>query len=373
MVVLHATDPASVFLAGTGADGDSSPAAIERELYEEPHRPADARDAPDAVPGAARRRADRPRRRLAATSRDASASGRSQMLTDGGSVPVPRRPCSRSSRRSPARRGPRARRGDDRRAARDRPAARPRSITLARGKAVRGLRSAVGSEGLLPPRARRPDRARPPARHLDRQPVPLEPDRALASRTASPCCRSTRHAPSSSRRWLRAFGPGHPRRHPAGGPAGRSPRRGRPWPRSAPSRWTLDGGAVGYVLPDDLEPTRAARTRGSRCFPRSTPRPWAGQDRDWYLGPHRAGAVRPQRQRRPDDLGRRPDRGRLGAARERRDRAAAARGRRRGGDPPDRGRGRTPRGLDRPGAHQNQLPDAAGNRPEGGRALESVA
>ena len=62
-------------------------------------------------------------------------------------------------------------------------------------------------ESLLPSRAGRQDRPRPAARHLDRQPIPLEPDRALASR------RDRRDAVDEARaelvrRWLRVFGPG---------------------------------------------------------------------------------------------------------------------------------------------------------------------
>ena len=115
------------------------------------------------------------------------------------------------------------------------------------------------------------------------------------------------------RRWLRAFGPGT---------------------RDDIKWWTgwtvaatrqalaaidavevdLDGGGIGYLLPDDLEPTEA-------------PDPWIAllpaldattmgwKERDWYLRGHRSALFDTRGQRRPDDLGRRAHRRRLGTAR----------------------------------------------------------
>jgi hypothetical protein len=50
----------------------------------------------------------------------------------------------------------------------------------------------------------------------------------------------------------------------------------------------LDGGAIGYVLPDDTAPVKAARTRWVALLPGldSTTMGWQG--REWYLGDHRA-------------------------------------------------------------------------------------
>lgn len=117
----------------------------------------------------------------------------------------------------------------------------------------------------------------------------------------------------------------------------------------------------GWVLPDDLEPV-------------ATPEPWVAllpaldatvmgwKQRDWYLGPHAGGPVRPQRQRRADGLGGRSHRRRLGPGRRRRGRDAPAgaggaqhgRGDRRGAGPPDR--------LARRRAHPAPVPHPAGAR-----------
>ena len=110
---------------------------------------------------------------------------------------------------------------------------------------------------------------------LDRQPVPLEPDRALAPG------RHRRHVgrrrPSRARQEVAAgVRSGHPRRHPVVDGLVTRPRRGKPWPRSTSSRWTST--EVGSATCWPMTSSRARRpSRGSRSFPRWTPRPWAGR------------------------------------------------------------------------------------------------
>ena len=69
------------------------------------------------------------------------------------------------------------------------------------------------------------------------------------------------------------------------------------------------------------------------------------KERDWYLGPHKQRRVRHERQRRRDDLVRRPHRRRVAPGRVRRGRGAAARGRRPRGTPGHRRRSRASHGL----------------------------
>lgn len=49
----------------------------------------------------------------------------------------------------------------------------------------------------------------------------------------------------------------------------------------------LDGGATGYLLPDDLEPTEPVDPWAA-LLPPLDPTTMGWQERDWYLGPHRA-------------------------------------------------------------------------------------
>ena len=56
----------------------------------------------------------------------------------------------------------------------------------------------------------------------------------------------------------------------------------------ARSRSTWRTAAPGLLLPDDVEPVTEPPSRGRRCCRPSTRRRWAGPERDWYLGPHKA-------------------------------------------------------------------------------------
>ena len=79
----------------------------------------------------------------------------------------------------------------------------------------------------------------------------------------------------------------------------------------------LDG-QPGVMLAGDGPPDEsAAPAPVAALLPALDPTPMGWQARDWYLGPHRAGAVRPDRQHRPDRVVGGPDRRRLGAARDR--------------------------------------------------------
>ena len=140
--------------------------------------------------------------------------------------------------------------------------------------------------------------------------------------------------------------PSAPRPRPtsAGGRAGRRAR-----PRAAlaavPHAEVDLGGATGYVLADDLEPTPRRAVRGAAADARP--------DDDGLEGarlvprPARPDALRLERQRRPDGLVGRPHRRRLEPAPRRRDRARPARGRRPRRARGDRRRGRAPAGLGR--------------------------
>ena len=65
MVVLHATDPATVFLEGLGTDGRPLAGVDRARAVRGADGPAHARDAPHAVHRSAARCPDGPRRRLA--------------------------------------------------------------------------------------------------------------------------------------------------------------------------------------------------------------------------------------------------------------------------------------------------------------------
>ena len=100
-----------------------------------------------------------------------------------------------------------------------------------------------------------------------------------------------------------------------------------------------DPAAPAWVLADDLDttPVDIAAPDGVEpvaLLPGLDPTIMGWKHRGWYLGPHRAAAVRPQRQRRPDGVGRRASGRRVEPTRRRRRRGPPARGRRcRRGDP----------------------------------------
>ena len=77
------------------------------------------------------------------------------------------------------------------------------------------------------------------------------------------------------RRWLRRSARARATTS-SGGRAGRSLPRSRRWRRSTPSRWI--SGEVGSATSSPMTSSRSrSPSRGSRCSPRSTPRPWAGK------------------------------------------------------------------------------------------------
>jgi hypothetical protein len=88
-----------------------------------------------------------------------------------------------------------------------------------------------------------------------------------------------------ARRWLRAYGPAPVTdlRWWTGWTAGQTKKA---LAALAPAEVDLDG-VPGVALPDDLEPVAAARPWVA-FLPALDPTPMGWQDRDWFLGPHRA-------------------------------------------------------------------------------------
>jgi hypothetical protein len=87
------------------------------------------------------------------------------------------------------------------------------------------------------------------------------------------------------RRWLARFGPGTEAdirwwsRRPA--------REVRASLKALSAVEVALDGTTGFVLPDDLEPTRKPRSWAT-LLPSLDPTTMGWKDRDWYLGPHRA-------------------------------------------------------------------------------------
>ncbi len=281
MVVLHATDPATVYLEARARMASSSPESIERDLYEEPtvlrmlamRRTLFLVPLPD-VPVV-----------YAAGSRDVAERERPRtlkLLADGGSTPYPADHFAELEELALAAIRERGEvsttelRGLDPRLA--------ERVTLARGKSYQGsmaVASRVVHHLALDGRI---GRGRPRGSWVSGQfrwspierwfptgiaPLPIEEARA-----------------ELVRRWLRTFGPG-------------TRDDVRWW-----TGWTvgltraaieavgavevmLDGGATGYALPDDLEPVEPPAPWVA-LLPAldATTMGWTG--RDWYLGPHRS-------------------------------------------------------------------------------------
>jgi hypothetical protein len=87
-------------------------------------------------------------------------------------------------------------------------------------------------------------------------------------------------------RWLRAFGPGTyaDLKWWTGWPAGLLKRA---LARVDPVEVALEGGAIGLVLPGDDEPVAAPAAPAAVLLPALDPAPMGWQARDWYLGAHR--------------------------------------------------------------------------------------
>ncbi len=128
-----------------------------------------------------------------------------------------------------------------------------------------------------------------------------------------------------ARRWLRSFE--WPLRYPtcSGGAAGRAGRRRRGAGRAADGRGGAGRAARRFALADDLSFPASLRSRPSpSLLPALDPTPMGWQGAGLVPRPAPGGAVRPDRQHRPDHLVGGARSGRLGAARVRGDRPAAA-------------------------------------------------
>jgi hypothetical protein len=280
MVVLHATDPASVLLEARARMADSSPETIERELYEEPTvlRMLAMRRTLFLV------RLDDVAIVHAAGSIDVARRERPrtlQILADGGSVPYPADHFAELEEIALA-----AIRERGEVATTELRAIDPRlaeRVTIARGKAYQGsmaVSSRVVHHLALDGRI---GRGRPRGTWISGQFRWSPIERWFPKGISSVPIEEARA--ELVRRWLRTFGPGtrDDIRWWTGWTVGLT--------RAAleavgPVEVALDGGAVGYVLPEDLESTPPVEPWVA-LLPAldATTMGWAG--RDWYLGPHR--------------------------------------------------------------------------------------
>jgi hypothetical protein len=280
LVVLHATDPATVFLEARARMVESSPAAIERDLYDEPtvlrmlamRRTLFIVALPD-VPMV-----------HAAGSRDVAERERPRtlkLLGDGGSVPYP---ADRFAKLEEIALDAIRERGEL--ATRDLRDIDPRlaeRVTLARGKSYQGtmaIASRVVHHLALDGRI---GRGRPRGSWVSGQFRWSPIERWLPA--GIPALSVDEARAQLMRRWLRAFGPAT--RDDARWWTGWTVGRTRQAIEAVDAvEVELEGGAVGYVLPDDLEPTPSVAPWVA-LLPAldATTMGWAG--RDWYLGPHR--------------------------------------------------------------------------------------
>jgi len=280
MVVLHATDAASVYLEARARMADSSPASIEHELYEERSvlRIIAMRrtlflvplaDVPIVHAAASREVAERERRRTIA------------MFAEGGVGPDPAALLAELEEKAlvAVREGGEA-------ATAELSAVDPRlaqRITLARGKSDEGSISLATRAVFHLALDGRIARGRPRGTWIAGQFRWSPIERWLPDGIAALPVDGARA--ELVRRWLRTFGPG----------TRADLRWWTGWTVGATRQALdaveavevdLDGGVIGYVLPDDLDPV-------------APPEPWVAllpaldattmgwTDRDWYLGPHR--------------------------------------------------------------------------------------
>jgi hypothetical protein len=280
MVVLHATDPASVVLEARARMADSSPETIERELYDEPTVlrmlamrrtlflvPLDDVPIVHAAGSGDVARRERPRTL--------------QILADGGSTPYPADHFAELEEIALA-----AIRERGEVATTELRAIDPRlaeRVTLARGKAYQGstaVSSRVVHHLALDGRI---GRGRPRGTWISGQFRWSPIERWFPKGIPSVPVDEARA--ELVRRWLRAFGPGT--RDDIRWWTGWTVALTRAALEAVGAvEVSLDGGAVGYVLPDDLESTAPAEPWVA-LLPAldATTMGWAG--RDWYLGPHR--------------------------------------------------------------------------------------
>ena len=280
LVVLHATDPATVFLEAWARMADPSPASIERELYDEPtvlrmlamRRTLFIVSLPD-VPMV-----------HAAGARDVATRERPRtlkMLADAGLASDPAAHLAELEEIALA--AIRERGEASTTELRDADPRLAERMTLARGKSYEGTMAVISRVVHHLALDGRIGRGRPRGTWISGQfrwsPIErwfpdgipqLDVDEARAELV---------------RRWLRAFGPGTREdiRWWTGWTVGAT--------RAALEaigavQVSLNGGAVGYVLADDLEPTEPV-VPWVALLPAldATTMGWAG--RDWYLGPHR--------------------------------------------------------------------------------------
>jgi hypothetical protein len=280
MVVLHATDPATVFLEGWARMADPSPESIEHELYEQPTvlRMLAMRRTLFIVP-----LRDVPMVHAAGSS-DVARRERPRtlkILADGGSVPYPADHFAELEEIALA---AIRERGEvsttELRAIDPRLAER---VTLARGKAYQGSMAVISRVVHHLALDGRIGRGRPRGSWVSGQFRWSPIERWFPSGIPQQPLEKARA--QLVRRWLGTFGP-----------ATRDDVRW--W-----TGWTvgatrqaldtigavevaLDGGATAYALPDDLEPTEPPAPWVA-LLPAldATTMGWAG--RDWYLGPHR--------------------------------------------------------------------------------------
>jgi hypothetical protein len=280
LVVLHATDPATVFLECWARTVDTSQASIQHELYEEPtvlrmlamRRTLFIVSLPDVALIHAAGSGDVARRERPRTL---------QILADGGSVPYPAAHFAELEEIALAairERGEVAttelRSIDPRLAER---------VTLARGKAYQGsmaVSSRVVHHLALDGRI---GRGRPRGTWISGQfrwsPIERWFPRGIPSLPVDEA------RAELVRRWLRTFGPGT--RDDIRWWTGWTVALTRAALEAVgAAEVSMDGGAIGYVLPDDLESTPRVEPWVA-LLPAldATTMGWAG--RDWYLGPHR--------------------------------------------------------------------------------------
>ena len=280
LVVLHATDPVSVYLEAWARLADATQAAIEHDLYDEPtalrmlamRRTLFLVALPDVPIVFAAGSGDVARRERPRTLK---------ILADGGSIPYPADHFAELEEIALAAIRERGevsttelRNVDPRLAER---------VTLARGKAYQGSMAVISRVVHHLALDGRIGRGRPRGTWVSGQFrwSPIErwfpsgiPTRPIEEARAE-----------LVRRWLRTFGPGtrDDIRWWTGCTVGLT--------RAALEavgavEVSLDGGGTGHALPDDLEPT-ASVPPWVALLPAldATTMGWAG--RDWYLGPHR--------------------------------------------------------------------------------------
>lgn len=280
MVVLHATDPATVYLEARARMGESAPETIEHELYEEPtvlrmlamRRTLFLVALPD-VPMV-----------LAAGSRDVAERERPRTLkifADGLSLPYPADHFAELEEIALA--AVRERGEVATAELRTVDARLGERVTLARGKAYEGTMAVISRVVHHLALDGRIGRGRPRGSWVSGQFRWSPIERWFPNGIAEVPIAEARA--ELVRRWLRTFGPGtrDDIRWWTGWTVGNT--------RAALEgigavEVSLDGGASGYALPDDLEPTPPVEPWVA-LLPAldATTMGWAG--RDWYLGPHR--------------------------------------------------------------------------------------